>query len=332
MTHPTRPPRRSSGFTLIELLVVIAIIAVLIALLLPAVQQAREAARRSQCKNNMKQLGLALHNYHDTFRMFVAAGYNLGQCSTVAPDRLPTCISNVNGFVMLLPYLDQANLYNSFDMNAPFGAFDRCALYGGCTGPGFCKFSGNATGGGGTWPNATLVNTKLSVFNCPSEGRPDLSKIGGANHYGPGTGTSEKTNYDISGEQVIDRCIYWPGRANRYMFAPDSSCNLRDITDGASNTVALVERIFNVRNGVCSPWGYRGWVHTGIDLNVGLNVWAPLNIGGQLDSWQYGGSYHVGGAHILMGDGAVRFLSQNSAQVTRRALATINGGEVLSEF
>src|SRR5665213_2567978 len=97
--------RKRHGFTLIELLVVIAIIAVLIALLLPAVQQARESARRTQCKNNLKQLGLALHGYHDVFQIFPAAA--LGRCT---PH-----IVNMTGFTSLLPYLDQSPLYNALN-------------------------------------------------------------------------------------------------------------------------------------------------------------------------------------------------------------------------
>src|SRR3569832_1085053 len=101
--------RRRPGFTLIELLVVIAIIAVLIALLLPAVQQAREAARRSQCKNNLKQFGLALHNYHDNYKMFCPAYMNPG--SSACPGGVGNT-RNATGYLYLLPYLDQAPLYN----------------------------------------------------------------------------------------------------------------------------------------------------------------------------------------------------------------------------
>jgi prepilin-type N-terminal cleavage/methylation domain-containing protein len=131
--------RRHRGFTLIELLVVIAIIAILIALLLPAVQQAREAARQSQCKNNLKQIGLALHNYHDVFNMFPASylvDYN-------HPERDEETLDGPSGWAwgtMLLPYLDQAPLYNAFEIHLP------------------------------AWHpnNAVAVQTPLEVFLCPS--------------------------------------------------------------------------------------------------------------------------------------------------------------------
>ena len=105
--------RRQRGFTLIELLVVIAIIAILIALLLPAVQQAREAARRTQCKNHLKQWGLGLHNYHDVFKTFPQGAMAQGPLGT-APNRVH---NNLSFHVMLLPYIDQAPLYNQFNFN-----------------------------------------------------------------------------------------------------------------------------------------------------------------------------------------------------------------------
>ena len=123
MSKMQRPKR---GFTLIELLVVIAIIAILIALLLPAVQQAREAARRSQCKNNLKQLGLALHNYHETFSVLPPA--HIGRCTT--PRLMAT------GLTMLLPYLDQAPLYNMYNSSGSATTHSSISTGGGALSAG----------------------------------------------------------------------------------------------------------------------------------------------------------------------------------------------------
>src|SRR5690349_12758105 len=142
--------RRKSGFTLIELLVVIAIIAVLIALLLPAVQQAREAARRSQCKNNLKQLGLALHNYHELANMFPPGEINNGEtsCQTWMVG------NGLTWRVMLLPQLDYGPMYNNIN-------FSDWA-HGGCPGKVF------------TTPNSWLQvqGSALTVLLCPSDNRP----------------------------------------------------------------------------------------------------------------------------------------------------------------
>ena len=108
------------GFTLVELLVVIAIIGILIALLLPAVQAAREAARRSQCTNNMKQLGLALHNYHDTHLVFPPAGLDYGLAMTGGTEPPGKTVKNMNGLVLLLPYLEQQPLFDKFDCRQRF--------------------------------------------------------------------------------------------------------------------------------------------------------------------------------------------------------------------
>ena len=105
--------RGQRGFTLVELLVVIAIIGILVALLLPAIQAAREAARRAQCGNNLKQLGVAVHNYHDAYQVFPPAGIGYGWCSEGRPG-FPTML-NVSGWTMVLPFLEQQSLYDRYD-------------------------------------------------------------------------------------------------------------------------------------------------------------------------------------------------------------------------
>jgi prepilin-type N-terminal cleavage/methylation domain-containing protein len=192
--------RRRTAFTLIELLVVIAIIAVLIALLLPAVQQAREAARRSQCKNNLKQVGLALHNYHDTHNVLPPAFFTQhGWTSTT----------------FLLPYLDQAPMYNRLNVNGPINLADASIL--------------------------ALAKTPLPVFLCPSspetapDANPDIAVVVNSTTY-----RIAVSNYlPISGNQDI-RCTTTSVNGIFYM---NSRTQFRDITDGMSNTFAFSERI-----------------------------------------------------------------------------------------
>jgi prepilin-type N-terminal cleavage/methylation domain-containing protein len=157
---------RRRGFTLIELLVVIAIIAILIALLLPAVQQAREAARRTQCKNNLKQLGIALHNYHDTFTTLPPSGiamgvgavdYFNGGSTTPAIPRY----SNLSGFVLLLPYIEQSTMYAAWNFNNAASASWLYGLYS------------PATMLGSADVNAAISKTPLAALTCPSDnGKP----------------------------------------------------------------------------------------------------------------------------------------------------------------
>ena len=308
------------GFTLIELLVVIAIIAVLIALLLPAVQQAREAARRSQCKNNMKQLGLALHNYHDTLKLFPPG--LVGRCTT--PDL------NANGKVFLLPYLDQAPLYNLANFNGSFSNNDAVGKE--------CGTQGTFSGDPATNGNLAVVQTKLAAFLCPSDSGKEFTA---STAYNPSTSSSQGgalTNYDFVGSSSTNSyntCSPgWTGGAatTKPAFGDNSACSLRDITDGASNTALMAETTREVANGHATAWGYSGHVMVGIWLDsYAPNLWGA-NPRGKLASWAYPGSMHVGGMHILMGDGAVRFISENMNSTTRGQLTYIADGGVLGEF
>ena len=142
------------GFTLIELLVVIAIIAILIALLLPAVQQAREAARRTQCKNNLKQLGIALHNYHDVHRVFPPSRLNVGfHGGPVYATPRPARYKNATGWTLLLPFIEQGNLYQQYDHNQ---AASWSYVYG-MYSPG--EVAGNPDN------NYAIVKTKIAGFS-----------------------------------------------------------------------------------------------------------------------------------------------------------------------
>lgn len=323
--------KKRRAFTLIELLVVIAIIAVLIALLLPAVQQAREAARRTQCKNNLKQLGLALHNYHDTFRVFPFAMSSPGA-------------KNITGLVMLLPYIDQAPMYNTLNFNLPMG-----------------KWNYNSTALT-TMPavNIAASTTRMAAFLCPSDNGTEYQGDD-PTYYGAQTaGQTYKTCYAFSvtyGHPATYASATAPqglwtseAKTTKNMFGFESKCNMRDITDGTSNTVAMGETTLDSYNGPGQPWAITQHVggasiqfsSGGTSGNNRINDWyAPASWAswtsvkgtpGTLISWGSPGSIHTGGMQVLMGDGAVRFLSENLESITRQRLGYIADGSPLGEF
>jgi len=191
------------GFTLIELLVVIAIIAILISLLLPAVQQAREAARRTQCKNNLKQLGLALHNYHDIHNVF-PSGYTAR--GVVSSD--PAAVETGPGFAwgtMLLPMMDQGNLYESLDFS--LDAVDPA--------------------------NLAAADYVLEMFLCPTDPAPRKFTL-------PSGTELPASNYvGIFGYGNVSMA---PGTGTG-IFYRNSSTRFRDVTDGTSNTICIGERM-----------------------------------------------------------------------------------------
>lgn len=320
--------RRSRGFTLIELLVVIAIIAILIALLLPAVQQAREAARRSQCKNNFKQIGLALHNYHDTFSVFPYATSNASSSSGTPTG---TNVLNHTGWVMLLPMMDQGPLYNQFNFSWATG-------------------TRNVSGGtvaGGTDPNVNtnldLSKNLLKVLLCPSDDGPQVYTSANTS-YGCGVTDSARSSYGFSVATGNGGTMWGSSnRQTRALFGLNSNSRFRDMTDGSSNTVAVVETTLDVDDGETQSWACSSHVGQGINLAAsrGINNWlccswrSPPNQQfqpGRNGEWGEPGSLHPGGIHVLMGDGAVRFLSENIDSVTRTNLARISDGEVIGEF
>jgi len=256
--------RRNRGFTLIELLVVIAIIAILIALLLPAVQQAREAARRSTCKNNLKQMGLALHNYHDIYGMFPIGCQDYG-------------VANYEMWgwgASILPQLDQAPLFQSLQVNnlTMSQVLTNSSLY-------------------------PYLQTPLPVFICPSDPSRDNLMSGGQMNGGTGRHMN-----GVSGIGTAFRV----GKSN-YPY------RLRDITDGPSNTFLLGERTtYCAAAAWCGNRNPSGGGPQGADYTLG-RVSVPLNIQNNNSHWCTEGfsSQHVGGGHFLMGDGAVRFISEN---------------------
>ncbi len=322
--------RRKNGFTLIELLVVIAIIAILIALLLPAVQQAREAARRSDCRNKLKQLGIGLHNYLETHSVFPSSTVAKGLCTT---GTAASTTLNGNGLVLLLPFLDQSALYNQLDFSL---AFDD---YGPSTGaplPG-----GNANF------NSALVNRKMVIFSCPSD--PGPSGIPFSTSYALPNGSNEhRTSYDFIVYRLsYNSCHGWVTRAasQRTMFEDGSKCRPRDVTDGLSNTAMMAEtRQACCGNGANANWGGRGY--TQIGLTLGYSSTPPNRTdrnsssypGGNKDfapwlgDWGTTGSHHVGGLHVLLGDGAVRFMSDSTDRSIHRNLDQIADGNPLGEW
>lgn len=311
---------------------VIAIIAVLIALLLPAVQQAREAARRSTCKNNLKQLGLALHNYLDSYGVFPPSQLANGDCvaSTAVPVPTPSpCSMNLNGFVFLLPYVDQSALYQKFNFNQAFST--------GVTGTGTPLCGGTATTNVQT---AQAATPSLSLISCPSDMSGTVNSPSGA-----GQPYLHRTSYDF----IVTRsgaahqtCSQWVQRppATRTMFEDGSRCRPQDVTDGMSNTCMMAEtRKACCLNGSNANWYGRDWCMVGLNLG-----WNPPNrferepnnpANGSfnyLGDWTNTGSFHTGGIHILLADGGVRFFSENASAAIRTQLDTIADGKVLGEF
>jgi len=292
--------KRRTGFTLVELLVVIAIIGVLLALLLPAVQQAREAARRVQCKSNLKNIGLALHNYAESFRVFPPAEVHGALSPATAHCDWEAAIGCWG--TGILPQLDQSSAYNLLDFS----------------------INPQYTSAG----NVTVMHMKFSVYQCPSNTFDGLSapwsdvsqEVTRVMHYFAVAGSLEWSNLSWPGVTVPDlHCLPYNG-----MFYNDSSIGPQSVSDGLSNTAMM-----------CEVWGWTPNTGTPPEAR-GLNLHAVAYLDQSPNSnrttpW-YPNSFHTGGVHLGMADGSVRFISDNIYLPTLQALATIQGSEVISDF
>ncbi len=314
--------RDRRGFTLIELLVVIAIIAVLIALLLPAVQQAREAARRSQCKNNLKQIGLALHNYHESNGTFPMSYSIDGFFDTTTRGR--------SWIIGILPYLDSSPLYNTIDMSAPMAAVT--------TDPLPTPYSANTT----------AAKTIIATFLCPSDptggdGRLDnrfnitRQDIWGVNNYKSVCGNNwawgtfthtHPTGRNAGNSDGLDFANGWMGR-NRRANGPWIT-RIRDVSDGTTNTLFVGEAL----PGRCSHTSWYFFNHTTATCAVPLNYYSK-NTAITPDDWPHNYSFasqHTGGGHFTLGDGSVKFISENIDLNLYRNAASIDGAEFQQQF
>jgi prepilin-type N-terminal cleavage/methylation domain-containing protein len=333
MVERSRTMRR--GFTLVELLVVIAIIGILIALLLPAVQAARDAARRSACTNNMRQIGLALHNYHDSRKIFPSATYAYKACHHVPPTRAgDTRTLNATGWISVLPFLEVGQIATQYDYNQAASI----AITNQTTNPGAIQGDPVTTS-----RNGEIVAMKLPVFICPSDPN-DPFQPANSDFYAIKSGSGlrgARTNYDFSTNCRVD-CNYWKflPTNQRHLFGENSRTGLADVKDGASNTIAVCETTLDVINGNGNCWGYRGWVMNGIDpactqqSGRGINIWfragrPESRIPGQLGSWGWPGSNHPGGSHFVFADGSAHFLSQSTAFTVLSTLARYQDGVAL---
>lgn len=269
---------RTRGFTLVELLVVIAIIGILIALLLPAVQAAREAARRSQCSNNLKQIGLALHNYHDTFKIFPPGSL----ADTTSADG--TGAHAMSGWILILPFMEAGAIHDLWDFNYNY------------------DHANNAAG----------RRTPVDGLFCPSRPRPEkASSTVAYGDYAWSNGTGH-INTTVSNK-------YWRG-----MFALNSVCRFRDITDGTSNTIAAGEKR-TAQQSLTSPQFRWGW-HAVRNMVYAMNkdvvpdaAYPFIDYNGNVvagtsaawnDQWANFGSEHAGGAQFVAADGGVHFVSE----------------------
>ncbi len=322
------------GFTLVELLVVIAIIGILVALLLPAVQAAREAARRMQCGNNMKQLGLALHNYHDTYKRFPIGVMNPGTQVHATLPYTSTCAvdcRNTPWTLYILPFIEQQPLYDQINFSLPMGPAQRSG-----TGPAVHQ-------------GALFANTALGAFQCPSDPQYlDPQTIAGTAHYGIVNGRRSSYWFPLV-NRLEDTSVHWdrdirvlptthpfyPGAVARGAFGINGAARIGDITDGTSNTMLLSETPFKKNASVYGPY-WTAWNYTsGVEFptnTVAINRKNGCLVNGRPTcptAWG-AGSKHPGGMQCTLADASVRFMAETTPWQICQTLAMIGDGQVVS--
>ncbi len=329
--------RNRRAFTLIELLVVIAIIGALVALLLPAVQQAREAARRIQCKNGLKQIGLAFHNYESSYGQFPPAyillkGPILGSFYGGTPARYDD--ANVHGYTeFLLPYLDQSGIYNRIDFNEPyFSPLDLSFV-------GLPTYAAN---------NQVAVRNVIPSFVCPSAQRSQIPVTTEFSQLGaPLMSTSGPMDYSpfggVNGTVWTDTIAPRVSGTNRNGILSNLNPTPRigDITDGTSNTLILFElagrndlyrrgKRIEINGTDGGGWAdllnYENWLSGSSPDGSGSGS-CLINCTNDHETGMY--SFHVGGVHILMSDGSVRFLSENTDTIAVFRLGAFQDGGII---
>ncbi|MEO6808861.1 MAG: DUF1559 domain-containing protein [Isosphaeraceae bacterium] len=320
----------SPGFTLIELLVVIAIIGVLIALLLPAVQAAREAARRSQCVNNMKQIGLALFNYESALGSFPPA--KIYSCSTTSTSNDPGGLGqvlNTTGFTMILNFMEQQPLYNAYNFSLPASNAINSGV------------NTNLVGGATSFmANTTVVGTMVSTYLCPDMTKPVPTTTA--------SGAYAQVN-GMRGGYLFCASQYYDAYGNNYgsflakpdiaiFSGNDNATQLSAVKDGTSNTCLVGESSQDKTSTSYGPWWGSGvWtsVHGRVlpinstSLLYGTPNGKPVANNKKSYAWQMG-SLHPGGLNMLFADGSVKFIKDTINPVTWFSIQTMRGGEVIS--
>lgn len=317
---------RLPGFTLVELLVVIAIIGILVGLLLPAVQAAREAARRMQCSNNLKQLGLALHNYESTFKTFPPAGI---------------ASNSMSWAVMTLPFIEQGNLFNRFNFTqGNWRAHQRIRIVKGVvipslqcpSAPAETLFSAFATTA--TNPDINESDVRTSHYHAVLGPIGTNAANGGTAQY-RFLGTAAALGNSNFGPVATQGAFGTTRQVTATRFESGNN-PIGSMTDGTSNTLMLGE--FNwpgykIRNSFLWRPFTRGWYadSRGTLMYLAKNVNYPINFNVPLP-WNDAtfGSLHTGGAQFVYGDGSVHFVGQNIDMVVYRAAASRDGGEAVS--